>query len=90
MSIGKVRVALPSDFHGVLTLFTTNSKHILGPELQAHSVRITLEEAEDERTVGYQINGPGGESFAALRTTNGTVKAGFTGDSDTDGGCVVC
>ncbi|MCJ1389982.1 hypothetical protein MMC18_002840 [Xylographa bjoerkii] len=85
-----IRVALPAEFHGMLTVYTTNSKHILSPELKARSALVHLEDPPVQGGTTYKIGGPGGESEAILKTSNSQIKVGLTTDASRDeGGCMV-
>ncbi|MCJ1284582.1 hypothetical protein MMC26_003915 [Xylographa opegraphella] len=92
-SNSNIRVALPADFHGLLTVYTTNSKHILSPHLKARSVLVTIDDPPVKGGLTYQIGGPGGHSEAILKTTNSQIKVGLTTDTrdaaSREGSCMV-
>ncbi|MCJ1380175.1 hypothetical protein MMC17_003278 [Xylographa soralifera] len=89
-SNSNIRVALPADFHGMLTVYTTNSKHILSPELKARSVLVTIDDPPVKGGLTYQIGGPDGHSEAILKTSNSQIKVGLTTDAaNSGGGCRV-
>ena len=83
-------MALPAQFHGMLTVYTTNSKHILSPELKARSILVTPDDPPIVGGLTYQIGGPSGESIAIVKTSNSQIKVGLTTDESTkEGGCTV-
>ncbi|MCJ1434611.1 hypothetical protein MMC27_003980 [Xylographa pallens] len=83
-----IRVALPADFHGMLTVYTTNSKHILSRELKARSVLVTIDDPPIKGGLTYEIGGPGGRSEAVLKTSNSQIKVGLTTDAaSSESGC---
>ncbi|MCJ1404775.1 hypothetical protein MMC11_008001 [Xylographa trunciseda] len=89
-SNGKIRMALPAEFQGMLTVFTTHSKHILSPELKACSVLVSLDDPPIPGGTTYKIGGPDGKCEAILKTSNAQIRVGFTTDAPTEeGGCRV-
>ena len=81
-------MALPHDFHGMLTVYTTNSKHILSRELKARSVLVTIDDPPIKGGLTYEIGGPGGHSEAVLKTSNSQIKVGLTTDAvSSESGC---
>ena len=82
MLVASINVLLPPDFHGTIILATTNSKGSLSAALQAKSVRIPNGPDEKNKSASwYEIDGPGGDGRAELRSTNGKVQAGFVDDA---------
>lgn len=78
---GKNSVLLPSDFHGVLKLSTSNNKCVLSESLRRRSVRIPCGPEEKRSSAEwYEIGGPNGPSVAEIRSSNSRVGAGLVGD----------
>lgn len=89
-SNSKIHMALPAEFHGLITLYTTNSKHILSPELKARSALVSLDPSPVPGGTSYKIGGPGGKDEAVLKTSNSQIRVGLTTDtSKEEGGCLV-